>query len=101
MFRQQFPAVIISGGELRIRTSEKRDVVLIPIPILIVPEGLRIQQSLFVEDRGGRRVDEENDQGSTNHKRPCLKPRNHTASFTFPGNLRRREWHLPCERRNL
>ena len=55
MLGDQFPAVVIGGGDVGIGAFEERNVRLVPIPVPVVPEGLPIEQLLLVEHVGPER----------------------------------------------
>ena len=46
---EELPAVIVGCGDICIGALEKRDILLVPIPIAIVPKGLGIKLLLLVE----------------------------------------------------
>ncbi len=72
VFRGQFPPVVVGRRNLGIRALEKRDVLPIPVPVAIVPEGLGFELGLLVENRGrvGRRIREDGEcaQGQTGER---------------------------------
>ena len=52
MLGDQFPAVIVGGDNVAVRTIEERNIALVPIPVAIVPPGFGVERSLLVQDLG-------------------------------------------------
>ena len=50
MLADQFPAIVVGGVDLRVGRIEKRDVVLKPLEIAVVPKALGFKEFAVIED---------------------------------------------------
>ena len=67
VFGHDFPAVVVSGDQVGIRTVEERNVGLIPIPVTIVPKCLALQHGTEGDDVSGTQGGGKEKQGQEFH----------------------------------